>query len=83
MKIGMAVLAAAALAPIWAQEMRLPHEKWSFQGLFGTYDLAAAQRGFLVYSNVCANCHSMQYLHYRDLAGIGLMTPRSRRLLPP
>ncbi len=35
-------------------------------------DLAAAQRGFQVYSEVCAVCHSLQYLHYRDLTGIGL-----------
>ena len=41
--------------------------------MFGTFDLAAAQRGFQVYSNVCSNCHSMQYLHYRDLSGIGLI----------
>ncbi len=49
-----------------------PAQHWSFDGLFGTYDLAAAQRGFQVYSEVCSVCHSMQYLHYRDLAGIGL-----------
>jgi ubiquinol-cytochrome c reductase cytochrome c1 subunit len=44
----------------------------SFSGLFGSFDLAAAQRGFWVYKNVCSNCHSMNQLHYRDLAGIGL-----------
>ena len=59
-------------APAVAQEDSLPHQKWSFQSLFGTFDLAAAQRGFQVYANVCANCHSAKYLHYRDLAGIGL-----------
>ena len=60
--------------PAAAQEESLPHEKWSFQGLFGTFDLAAAQRGFQIYSNVCSNCHSMKLLHYRDLGGIGLDT---------
>jgi ubiquinol-cytochrome c reductase cytochrome c1 subunit len=59
-------------APAVAQEDSLPHQKWSFTSLFGTFDLAAAQRGYQVYANVCSNCHSMQYLHYRDLAGIGL-----------
>jgi len=49
-----------------------PHQKWSFAGTFGAFDLAAAQRGFQVYSQVCSNCHSMQQLHYRDLSGIGL-----------
>lgn len=69
-----AALAATLLAtPAMAQEeIQLPHQKWSFNGIFGTFDLAAAQRGFQVYSNVCSNCHSLQMLHYRDLSGIGL-----------
>jgi ubiquinol-cytochrome c reductase cytochrome c1 subunit len=59
--------------PALAQEAPPPpSQNWSFNSIFGTYDLAAAQRGFQVYSEVCANCHSMQYLHYRDLTGIGL-----------
>jgi ubiquinol-cytochrome c reductase cytochrome c1 subunit len=71
MAIGMVavpLLASSALA----QESPPPNEKWSFERLFGTFDLAAAQRGFQIYSTVCSNCHSMQYLHYRDLSGIGL-----------
>jgi ubiquinol-cytochrome c reductase cytochrome c1 subunit len=66
------VFAAGLLAaPAFAQDSELPNEKWSFESLFGTFDLAAAQRGFQVYSNVCSNCHSMTLLHYRDLSGIG------------
>ena len=49
-----------------------PPQNWSFNGIFGALDLAAAQRGFQVYSEVCSTCHSMNLLHYRDLAGIGL-----------
>jgi ubiquinol-cytochrome c reductase cytochrome c1 subunit len=49
-----------------------PHQYWSFQGPFGTYDRAAAQRGFEVYKEVCSNCHSLKYGAYRDLEGIGL-----------
>ena len=74
------LLAAASLigavglaAPSRAQELSdLPKQKWSFDGPFGAFDLAQVQRGFGVYMNVCSNCHSMQLLHYRDLAGIGL-----------
>jgi ubiquinol-cytochrome c reductase cytochrome c1 subunit len=66
------LLMAASMAPsAVAQEADLPNEHWSFSGLFGTFDLAAAQRGFQVYSSVCSNCHSMKLLHYRDLSGIG------------
>lgn len=70
-----ALLGAAALtAPAVAQEEAPtpPAQNWSFGGVFGGLDLAAAQRGFQVYSEVCANCHAMTLLHYRDLAGIGL-----------
>jgi ubiquinol-cytochrome c reductase cytochrome c1 subunit len=66
-----AVLAAAV--PAIAQEVPTPPaQRWSFDGPFGSFDLASAQRGFQVYSEVCAACHSLQYLHYRDLEGIGL-----------
>lgn len=67
-----ALLAGLAVTPAVAQEEPMPHENWSFERIFGTFDLAAAQRGFQIYSNVCSNCHSMQMLHYRDLSGIGL-----------
>jgi ubiquinol-cytochrome c reductase cytochrome c1 subunit len=45
---------------------------WSYQGLFGTYDRGALQRGFQVYRELCAACHSLRLVAYRNLAGIGL-----------
>ena len=68
-----AVTASMLLAaPTVRAEEALPHEQWSFSGIFGGLDLASAQRGFQVYNEVCSSCHSMNLLHYRDLAGIGL-----------
>lgn len=58
-----------------AEENPMTHQSWSFNRIFGTFDLAAAQRGYSIYSKVCSNCHSMQLLHYRDLSGIGLNEP--------
>jgi ubiquinol-cytochrome c reductase cytochrome c1 subunit len=49
-----------------------PHKHWHFQGLFGTYDRAAAQRGFQVYKEVCAACHSLSLVAYRNLTDLGL-----------
>lgn len=63
---------AIALPALAQEEDALPHVQWSWEGPFGTYDLAAAQRGFQVYAEVCSNCHSMKELHYRDLTGLGL-----------
>jgi len=69
-----ALLAAGVATAARAQDEtpKLPRERWSFSGPFGALDLAAAQRGFQVYNDVCAACHSMNLLHYRDLSGIGL-----------
>ena len=44
---------------------------WSFKGLFGKFDRASLQRGYQVYNEVCASCHSMQYLSYRNLGEPG------------
>ena len=44
---------------------------WSFKGFFGKFDRASLQRGYQVYSEVCAACHSMKYLTYRNLAEPG------------
>ena len=62
--LGSALAAGGAPTP--------PTQQWSFERIFGTYDLAAAQRGFQVYSEVCAACHSLTFVHYRQLSGIGL-----------
>ncbi len=67
-------LALAASLPAAAQDEAmppLPHPGWSFDGIFGTFDRAALQRGFQIYSEVCSACHSMNLLRYRDLAALG------------
>lgn len=55
-----------------AQEAPLPRVNWGFSGPFGTFDHAAAQRGFQIYNQVCSACHSLKQAFYRDLAGIDL-----------
>ena len=44
---------------------------WSFNGFFGKFDRASLQRGYQVYKEVCASCHSMSLLSYRNLAEKG------------
>ena len=48
-----------------------PRQKWSFSGPFGTYDRAQLQRGFKVYREVCAVCHGLTLLSFRNLAEAG------------
>ena len=70
-----AAVISVVLAPAitWAadENPRLPREEWSFDGVFGTYDRAAAQRGFQVYKEVCSVCHPVKHLYFRNLTEIG------------
>ncbi len=61
-----------SVKPLQSAEMVDPIKvDWSFKGLTGTFDRASLQRGFQVYKEVCASCHSMQYLSYRNLGESG------------
>ena len=67
-------LLVSALSPLAAHAQEtppLPHQQWSFDGIFGTYDRAAEQRGFQVYKEVCSACHPVKHLYFRDLTDIG------------
>lgn len=44
---------------------------FSFEGPFGTFDRAQLQRGYKVYKEVCAACHAMKYLSFRNLSQPG------------
>src|SRR4051812_39928593 len=58
--LGMALALGTAALPARAQEEALPERlSWSFWGPFGHYDRAQVQRGFKVYREVCAACHSL------------------------
>lgn len=46
-------------------------QEWSFAPPFGHFDRAQLQRGYKVYQFVCANCHSMNLLSYRNLGQPG------------
>jgi len=70
--IALAALAAGAVAIAAESTVHPKHMHWHFQGPFGTYDRAAAQRGFQVYKDVCAACHSLSLLAYRNLMALGL-----------
>jgi ubiquinol-cytochrome c reductase cytochrome c1 subunit len=43
----------------------------SSAGVFGKFDKQQLQRGFQVYKEVCAACHSLKYVAFRDLTGLG------------
>jgi ubiquinol-cytochrome c reductase cytochrome c1 subunit len=44
---------------------------FSFDGPFGHYDRQQLQRGFQVYKEVCASCHGLSFVAFRNLAELG------------
>ncbi|HEU0135090.1 MAG TPA: cytochrome c1 [Allosphingosinicella sp.] len=44
---------------------------YSFDGPFGKYDRAQLQRGFQVYKEVCAACHGLSFVAFRNLQDLG------------
>ncbi|MHA6297364.1 cytochrome c1 [Devosia sp. CAU 1758] len=71
-----AALAGFAALPVQAAEdsHSTPHierQGWSFAGIFGTYDEHQLQRGFQVFREVCASCHSAHLISFRNLAEPG------------
>jgi len=83
--VAIALLAASPLwAPAFAQEAEheegatphypLEHPRhvgWSFSGPFGKYEPQQLQRGFHVYRDVCAGCHALSLVAFRNLGNPG------------
>src|SRR5690349_23892723 len=69
--LALLVPAAASAQDNGNHAPEIAHESWSFSPPFGTFDDAQLQRGFEVYKEICANCHSMRLLSYRNLGEPG------------
>ena len=61
----------SSVSVISAEKVEFLKTDWTFKGLFGKFDRASLQRGYQVYTEVCAACHSMKYLSYRNLSEKG------------
>ena len=67
--LGLALVGGPALA---AGGAATPHHvDFSFKGPFGKFDQAQLQRGYKVYREVCAACHGMELLSFRNLGQKG------------
>lgn len=55
-----------------AEEGKEPeNHDWSFEGPFGRFDQIQLQRGYLVFEQVCAACHALDYMSFRNLGEPG------------
>ncbi|HEY8616671.1 cytochrome c1 [Phenylobacterium sp.] len=66
-------LALITAAPAFAAaQPEKPHDvTWGFEGPFGRFDKAQLQRGYKVYREVCASCHAMNMVYFRNLGQKG------------
>lgn len=67
-----AALAIGGVNPLDAEDLILHpgHYPWSHGGMFEAFDHASIRRGHQVYTNVCASCHSLELIAYRNLVGV-------------
>lgn len=66
--------------PLATSALHPKQMKWEFDGFFGRFDRASAQRGFQVYKEVCAACHSLKLVAYRNLTEIGFSEEEVKQL---
>lgn len=69
----LSILLASPIGVFASSSDQEPPKKlvWPFDGALGKFDRQSIQRGFQVYKDVCASCHSMNLLSYRNLQEIG------------
>ena len=53
------------------EAIHIERQSWSFSGFKGQYDSAQLQRGFQVYQQVCAACHGLERVAFRNLVEPG------------
>ena len=66
-----------------AEEFKpLPNKKinWKFKGITGYFDRESIQRGYKVYKEVCAVCHSMNKIAFRNLRDIGFSEEEVKKI---
>lgn len=68
-----ALVSAVSIAPARAagEAIELERLDWTFSGLTGHFDKEQLRRGYMVYKNVCAACHGVRQLYFRNLSEPG------------
>ena len=69
--LGLLLAALPLTAQAAGARVEPPALSWSFSGPFGTFDRAQLERGYKVYKEVCASCHSASLLKFRNLSQPG------------
>ena len=71
LKFSLILLFLISFTNLFAEDKEMIKVNWSFKGITGKFDRSSLQRGYQVYNEVCASCHSMNLLSYRNLGEKG------------
>ena len=71
LKFCVLILFLVSSTNLFGSDKELIKVDWSFKGMTGRFDRSSLQRGYQVYNEVCASCHSMNLLSYRNLGEKG------------
>ncbi|MEM8616655.1 MAG: cytochrome c1 [Pseudomonadota bacterium] len=69
--LGALALSMSAYAAGGSKKPQTPEQGWPFVGVTGKLDQSSVARGYQVYREVCASCHGMKLLSYRNLGEKG------------
>ena len=69
--VGIATLGIAANANAAGKAVHIDRHEWSYGGIQGQYDPIQLRRGFQVYQEVCASCHGLERVRFRNLVEPG------------
>jgi len=78
----LAAAAAASSTIVYASSDSLhpPHLHWSHDGYLDTFDHSSIRRGYHVYKEVCASCHSLDRISFRNLVGVAFTEEEAKAL---
>ncbi len=65
-----------------ASDVALPSDQsWTTNGPFGFFDRKQLKRGWQVYNDICASCHSVRLIYYRNLSEIGFSSDEIKKII--
>jgi len=81
--LGAVTLGTAALSGVAAaneENIHAPHYPWTSNGPFSAFDHRSIRRGHEVYANVCATCHSLDGICYRNMVDVIYTEEQGKRI---
>lgn len=74
------IVTASTIVIAGTDGLQPKENKWSFDGIFGTFDRTSIQRGFQIYKEVCSACHSLDLVAFRNLTEIGFSKEEAKEI---